>query len=156
VTGNPVIEFDTDGGIQEDWTVELFEPCRPDSVIEDPTGKGAAGATLGVRSLEMMPNFSPIEVERPSADGLRRERWRFIVFDAMVVLNWYARESRPSKRHKFRSEVSYERLYGGRVIVGRLDESEVPTPSEVMEEALDRARGMLQVGLWKRDFGGQR
>jgi len=97
-----------------------------------------------------MNGFTSVTIERPSLDGLGNERWRFSVIDAMVVLDEYAQESRPSKRHKFRSEATYIRLQGS--TYKQLEEHQVPIPPGLFDEALEAVRSQLVVGLWKRDF----
>jgi hypothetical protein len=71
----------------------------------------------------------------------------------MVALDIYSLEKRESRRHKFRPVESYTRLGAHHFAHdARLSEDDVPTPEDVFEEALDKAREQLKVGLWKRDF----
>ena len=96
--------------------------------------------------------WSRIVVARAESD-LVRHVWFFAVIDNMVVLDSYNHEARASRRHKFRPTRSYGRLGTHRAFEdARMSEDDVPTPKDVFDEALDKARAQLKVGLWKRDF----
>lgn len=92
-------------------------------------------------------------VERPSEDGLSKEEWEFTIIDLMVVVDAYRQMTRKTRRHKFQTDKVYSRLTGGRSSYREmLLEEDVPTPPDVFEEALEKVRSMVKVGLWKRDF----
>lgn len=91
-------------------------------------------------------------VERTSLAALSREVWSFMIIDEMVVLDEYSRQSRETRRHKFRADERYVRLAGAHSYSKVLSEDEVPTPEDVFDEALATARAQLKVGLWRRDF----
>jgi len=97
-----------------------------------------------------MSYFTRIDIERPGSDGLSNEVWGFTILDAKVVLDTYARQTRPTKRHKFRPEAIYSRLQRRE---SDLTEDRVPLPDGLLDEALEKARAQMTVGLWKRDFG---
>ena len=55
-----------------------------------------------------------IEVEQETPDGLSKEVWRFYVNTdnkVKIILDRYYETERPSKRHKYRNNKSYSRLF---------------------------------------------
>lgn len=94
-----------------------------------------------------------IEVTRERADRLSTEVWRFVLIDFHLVLDSYARGTRPSTRHKFSFPPGYNRLNTRDY---RLPETDVPWPLDVEEEAreklLTEITSKLRVGRWIADF----
>lgn len=101
-------------------------------------------------------NHVTVDVVRPSADQLTQETWHFWLCDFDLVLDSYAKATRPSTRHKFRAGfgVSYERLNSRDA---RLSESQVPWPVDVVAEAREKLLALfaakVRVGRWVTDFG---
>ncbi len=74
--------------------------------------------------------------------GLDAEEWSFVVIDEQIVLQDYARLTRPTKRHKEQCRDWYDRL-NTRDCKLKLDE--VPLPQDVADEALRGIQSKFRV-----------
>lgn len=92
-------------------------------------------------------------VTRESADKLSCESWRFTLLDYNLVLDAYAKGTRPTTRHKFQFGSGYSRLNSRD---HRLPEADVPWPADVVEEAraafITEINARLRVGRWDADL----
>jgi hypothetical protein len=91
--------------------------------------------------------MSIIEVTR-DLTGVHRHRWRFWVDQSHrnidIVLSAFAVETRPSTRHKFRSDhgTRYESMDRRN---GKLSSFDVPMPNDVLWEAWGKAVSMVRI-----------
>jgi hypothetical protein len=90
-----------------------------------------------------------IRVERAASDGCHREVWEFSTYAAergVLVLDAYDRQSRPSRRHKWRPSTplgfAYQRLEPRYTTIKAED---VPLPDEVVEAAKQAFASKLEV-----------
>lgn len=87
-------------------------------------------------------------VTRDAEGDLNREVWVFELWgDASVYLRSYTKDSRQTKRHKWRPEEGYFRLQTDRNSpVRKLPHPEVP--KDVLEEGLAELRGRITFKVW--------
>lgn len=78
------------------------------------------------------------------SDGeLREQVWVFVVTDALsIVLDRYEDRSRPTKRHKVRTQRRYDRILCRN---GTMSAEEVPWPDDVVAEILATVKSELTV-----------
>lgn len=88
-----------------------------------------------------------IEIIRESDDTLRRSVWNFWYFDNRhaIVLDGFRMESRTSRRQKFRTDCSYNRL---NMRDSTINEAAVPMPEDVISEAIAKFTFDLRVTRW--------
>lgn len=81
-----------------------------------------------------------------SADGLSRQRWRFLLEDRRRVLHvdLWAHEIRPSRRHKWRAEKLYSRIRPGR---GSVDPRKIVRKHPPVADVATMAAGALLESL---------
>lgn len=73
---------------------------------------------------------------------LRRQRWRFTLIEHVLHLDEWAIEIRQTPRHRrWETLESYVRLHGTR--------NEPDIPAEIVEEALEVARGRMTFRKWR-------
>lgn len=79
-----------------------------------------------------------VKVTREDADGLGLDEWTYDLYGHELRLVHYVREERPSRRHKFRIVKEYSTWANRTAVV-------VPTPQDVRDEVVAKARAMLRV-----------
>jgi hypothetical protein len=82
-----------------------------------------------------------------SEDKLRRETWRFWLYNFRLVLDSYVVEARASRRNVFKVMDGYERIASHHA-GGFLKEAEVPLPSEIRERAIREFMAKITVSRW--------
>jgi hypothetical protein len=99
--------------------------------------------------VEFETGYRRILVERAAPDGCHREVWEFSTYaaeSARLVLQAYDRQSRPSRRHKWRSSThlgfAYQRLEPR---YSTIKAEEVPLPNDVVEAAKQAFASKLEV-----------
>jgi hypothetical protein len=99
--------------------------------------------------VEFETGYRRIRVERAVSDGCYREVWEFSTYAAergVLVLDAYDRQSRPSRRHKWRSSThhgfAYQRLEPR---YSTIKAEEVPLPDDVVEAAKQAFASKLEV-----------
>ena len=82
--------------------------------------------------------------ERMSEDYLSCEVWKFWFYDyyGLLVLDYYAKMSRPTKRHKFRADEWWSRLDNRG---SSLKIEDVPFPDDVTTEAREKFIAQIKV-----------
>lgn len=85
-----------------------------------------------------------------SEDKLRRVTWTFWLYGRCLVLDAYTIESRPSRRHSYKTESMYQRIAYGSAIPQsqRIAEADVPLTPEIQERALRQFMASLRVVRW--------
>jgi hypothetical protein len=78
--------------------------------------------------------------------------YTFTNVEEFVVLEKVDEQEKASKLHKWRSNVIYERLYGG---YGTPRKVEPEIPTDVIEEALTYFRSQITFSKWKETRFGQ-
>ena len=79
----------------------------------------------------------------------RKVVYTFAVIDLLVVLNQVQEMTKPSKLHKWRSNILYDRF-------NSRDKKEEPElPEDVLEEALSNIRAKIQFSKWKLTRNGR-
>jgi hypothetical protein len=99
--------------------------------------------------VEFETGYRRILVERAEPEGCRREVWEFSTYaaeSARLILQAYDRQSRPSRRHKWRPSTGqgwmYQRLEPR---YSRLKAEDVPLQDEVAEAAKQAFASKLEV-----------
>jgi hypothetical protein len=99
--------------------------------------------------VEFEPSYRRILVEQAAPDGCYREVWEFSTYaaeSARLVLQAYDRQSRPSRRHKWRPSThlgfAYQRLEPRYCTIKA---EEVPLPEHVVEAAKQAFASKLEV-----------
>lgn len=91
-----------------------------------------------------MINFTPTVV-RATEDGLTQATWEFWITEKLeIILNVYRYETRPSRRHGFKTQAFYKRLSSGNER-STLTADAVPWPDDVTLEARQQVIDQLTV-----------
>ncbi len=90
--------------------------------------------------------MSDAEITIPGADGLSQEVYRFWFWDQRntLFLDTYERQTKLTRRHKWRTVASYARI--GRS--SRMTADQVPMPADLFERAKADFVSKITVGLW--------
>lgn len=89
--------------------------------------------------------YNHFTYKKVSPDGLEQETWRFWLNDRMcLVLDYYERAERPTKRHGFKAKDAWHRLSSFRRGTTMTEKPCVPT--EVRSAIMADAMGQLHFG----------
>jgi hypothetical protein len=94
--------------------------------------------------------ISPFVVERVSEDNLSRVIYRFYCSDLVTYLDEIIEESRPTRRHGWKGQTVYSRLYFYRGTSNTQSSARVEpeVPEDVISEAVALIRSRVAFKKW--------
>jgi hypothetical protein len=97
-----------------------------------------------------MSNVRVTVTDEDTPNRLARTTWAFWLYEARLVLESYVEESRPSRRHSYKTDRAYFRLTSDSSLLSsqRIAEKDVPLDANIKRRAVEEFVRQLRVIRW--------